>query len=44
MIIADDAVLFREGLARILAEAGNHVVGQTGEAESLLALTEAAAA
>ena len=41
MIIADDAVLFREGLARILAEAGNHVVGQTGEAESLLALTDA---
>lgn len=41
MILADDAVLFREGLARILAESGIDVVAQVGDAQSLLALTAA---
>jgi DNA-binding NarL/FixJ family response regulator len=36
VMIADDAVLFREGLARVLIEAGFEVVAQTGDAESLL--------
>jgi DNA-binding NarL/FixJ family response regulator len=36
--LADDAVLFREGLARILTEAGFEVVGQVGTAAALLAL------
>lgn len=38
MTIADDAVLFREGMARILAEAGFDVVGQAADAASLVAL------
>ena len=41
VILADDAVLFREGVARILAEAGVEVIAQVGDAVSLLALTEA---
>ena len=32
VILADDAVLFREGTARILAEAGFEVIGQAGDA------------
>ena len=36
VILADDAVLFREGLARILSDAGIDVVRQVGDAESLL--------
>lgn len=35
MILADDSVLFREGLARVLAEAGFEVVAQAGDAEEL---------
>lgn len=40
--LADDAVLFREGLARILTEAGFEVIGQVGDGDSLvrLALTD----
>ena len=38
MIVADDAVLFREGLARILAEVGFDVVGQASDASSLVEL------
>lgn len=38
VIIADDAVLFREGLARILAEVGFDVVGQASDAPSLVKL------
>ncbi len=38
MIVADDAVLFREGLVRILAEVGFDVVGQAGDAPSLVEL------
>jgi DNA-binding NarL/FixJ family response regulator len=36
VMIADDAVLFREGLARVLTEAGFEVVAQVGDAASLL--------
>jgi DNA-binding NarL/FixJ family response regulator/class 3 adenylate cyclase len=34
--LADDAVLLREGIARLLTEAGFEVVGQSGTAEDLL--------
>jgi len=36
VMIADDAVLFREGLARVLTEAGFEVAAQAGNAASLL--------
>lgn len=36
VMIADDAVLFREGVARVLAEAGFDVVAQVGDAVALL--------
>jgi DNA-binding NarL/FixJ family response regulator len=36
VVIADDAVLLREGAARLLAEAGHEVVAQAGDAEELL--------
>ncbi len=36
VMIADDAVLFREGLARVLTEAGFEVAAQAGDAVSLL--------
>jgi DNA-binding NarL/FixJ family response regulator len=35
-MIAEDSVLLREGLARILGEAGFDVVGQCGDADELL--------
>ncbi len=38
VILADDAVLFREGLARILSEAGIEVAGQASNAAELLDL------
>lgn len=38
MIVADDAVLFREGMARILAEVGFDVVGQARHGAELVAL------
>ncbi|HUA44183.1 MAG TPA: response regulator transcription factor [Solirubrobacteraceae bacterium] len=38
--LADDAVLLREGLARLLGEAGFEVVGLAGDADDLLALVE----
>jgi DNA-binding NarL/FixJ family response regulator len=38
VVIADDAVLFREGLARVLEGAGIEVAAQAGDAERLLAL------
>jgi DNA-binding NarL/FixJ family response regulator len=34
--LADDSVLLREGIARLLAEAGFEVVGQSGTADDLL--------
>ena len=36
VVIADDAVLVREGIARLLDEAGLGVVGQAGDADGLL--------
>jgi DNA-binding NarL/FixJ family response regulator len=38
VILADDAVLLREGLARILTESGFHVVGQVGDGSTLVHL------
>jgi DNA-binding NarL/FixJ family response regulator len=35
VVLADDSVLFREGLARLLAEAGHDVAAQIGDAETL---------
>jgi len=35
-VIADDAVLLREGAARLLEDAGFDVVGQAGDAEDLM--------
>jgi DNA-binding NarL/FixJ family response regulator len=40
-VIAEDSVLLREGLARLLGEAGIEVVGQAGDAEDLLRKTRA---
>jgi DNA-binding NarL/FixJ family response regulator len=36
VVIADDAVLLREGTARLLEDAGFNVVGQAGDAEDLM--------
>ena len=36
VVIAEDSVLLREGIARLLTEAGHEVVGQAGDAEDLL--------
>jgi len=36
VVIADDSVLLRAGLARLLEDAGFEVVGQAGDAEDLL--------
>ncbi len=36
VVLADDAVLLREGVARLLSEAGFDVVGQSATAEDLL--------
>ncbi len=38
--IADDAVLFREGLARLLEASGMEVVGRAGDAAQLLEVVE----
>lgn len=40
VVVADDSVLLREGLVRVLVEAGHEVVGSFGDAESLLAEVE----
>ena len=36
VVVADDAVLLREGVVRILEDAGFEVVGQAGTAEELM--------
>jgi DNA-binding NarL/FixJ family response regulator len=40
VVLADDSVLFREGIARVLAENGFAVTGQAGDAEELDALVK----
>jgi DNA-binding NarL/FixJ family response regulator len=41
-MLADDAVLFREGLARVLTDGGFTVTGQAGDGAALLSLVRAA--
>ncbi|BDZ49984.1 hypothetical protein GCM10025867_22250 [Frondihabitans sucicola] len=41
VVVADDSVLLREGLVRLLDELGAEVVGSYGDADSLLAEVEA---
>jgi DNA-binding NarL/FixJ family response regulator len=41
VVVADDSVLLREGLVRVLVEAGHEAVGSYGDADSLLAEVEA---
>lgn len=36
MLVAEDSVLFREGLTRLLREAGHEVVAEVGDADSLM--------
>lgn len=36
VVLADDSVLFREGVARVLTDAGLDVVGHAGDADELL--------
>ena len=43
VVIADDSLLVREGIARLLQEAGFEVVGQAGTADGLLDLVRSAA-
>ncbi len=38
--VADDSVLFREGLARLLEMSGMHVTGRAADADELLALVD----
>ncbi|HWN22195.1 MAG TPA: response regulator, partial [Gaiellaceae bacterium] len=38
VVIADDDLLLREGLASLLTQAGYSVVGQAGDATALLSL------
>jgi DNA-binding NarL/FixJ family response regulator len=40
VVVADDAVILREGLARLLQEAGFEVVGLASDADELCALVE----
>jgi DNA-binding NarL/FixJ family response regulator len=40
VVVADDAVILREGLARLLGEAGFQVVGLASDADELCALVE----
>ncbi len=40
VVVADDSVLLREGLVRVLIEAGVDIVGSYGDADSLLAELE----
>jgi class 3 adenylate cyclase/CheY-like chemotaxis protein len=42
VVLADDSVLLREGVASLLEESGFEVVGQAGTAEDLLALVDEA--
>src|SRR5688500_303729 len=42
VVIAEDSLLLREGIARLLSESGFEVVAQVGDAEALLAAVAAA--
>jgi DNA-binding NarL/FixJ family response regulator/class 3 adenylate cyclase len=42
VIVADDSVLFREGVARVLQDRGFSVIGQAGDADELLSAVERA--
>ena len=44
VIVAEDSVLLREGVVRLLEEASIEVVGQAGDAEELLRMDPAQAA
>lgn len=41
IVVADDAVLFREGLVRLLVEAGHDVIAVVGDAVSLIQVVDA---
>jgi DNA-binding NarL/FixJ family response regulator len=41
VVIADDTALLRQGIARLLADAGLEVAGEAGDADGLLALVDA---
>ncbi|CAN5486436.1 response regulator transcription factor [soil metagenome] len=41
IVIAEDSVLLREGLTRLLVDAGEEVVGTAGDAEETMAVVEA---
>jgi serine/threonine-protein kinase len=41
VVIADDEALLRDGLARLLADAGFEVVGRCGDADALLRMVDA---
>jgi len=41
VVIADDSLLIREGVARVLDDAGLEVVGRAGDAEELMAVVAA---
>ena len=41
IVIADDEALLREGLARLLQDAGFEIVGRCGDADALLRMVEA---
>lgn len=43
VVVADDSVLFREGLARLLLEAGFEVVGQAANVDELVAVVRSQA-
>jgi DNA-binding NarL/FixJ family response regulator len=40
VVVADDALILREGLARLLAEAGFEIAGLAADADELLSLVE----
>jgi DNA-binding NarL/FixJ family response regulator len=40
LVLADDSLLLREGIARLLAEAGFEVVGQAADADELIAAVQ----
>ena len=42
IVVADDEVLLREGLARLLTETGFEVVGKAGDADELLSVVQQA--